>query len=216
MSNNDCIPQMKDGMKLSPWLIVILILVGIGFAWWQDSQIPQAIEPVPNADSQAASPVGLHDRQEARPDENEPLLPETMPEHEHGRHRVDHSKSEVERATASLEKDDDGLYQIENQSIRDLNGKIVFNGTIDLKPTIDRISRGESNRHRNDGTLFQNREGRLPRKPSGYYKEYVHPTVGENGPGPQRVIFGRDGEIWYTPDHYKTFIEVKSQKRLTR
>lgn len=99
-------------------------------------------------------------------------------------------------------------FLIENQTIRDLNGKIVFKGSIDLKPTLDRIERGGTNRHRNDGTTFQNREGRLPRKSAGYYKEYVHPTHGESGPGPQRIILGRDGEVWYTPDHYKTFKQI--------
>lgn len=103
-------------------------------------------------------------------------------------------------------------YRIEDQTIRGLDGKVVFKGTIDLKPTLDRIERGGSNRHRNDGTTFQNREGRLPRKPSGYYKEYVHPTPHEHGPGPQRVIVGRHGEIWYTPDHYKTFKRLKIDK----
>lgn len=98
---------------------------------------------------------------------------------------------------------------VENQTIRDLNGRVVFKGTIDLKPTLDRIERGEENQHRNDGTSFQNRENRLPRKPAGYYKEYVHPTKGEYGPGPQRIIIGKDGEVWYTPDHYKSFKKIK-------
>ena len=107
------------------------------------------------------------------------------------------------------EKSDEPSYQVENQSIRDLYGKVVFKGTIDLKPTLDRIERGEANRHRNDGTSFQNREGRLPRKTAGYYKEYVHPTPGENGPGPQRIIIGEEGEVWYTGDHYKSFKKIK-------
>lgn len=106
-------------------------------------------------------------------------------------------------------KTDKSSYQIENQTIRDLSGRVVYKGTIDLKPTLDRIERGDANSHRNDGTSFQNREGRLPRKPAGYYKEYVHPTKGEYGPGPQRVILGKEGEIWYTPDHYKSFKKIK-------
>jgi guanyl-specific ribonuclease Sa len=69
--------------------------------------------------------------------------------------------------------------------------------------------RGGQASHRNDGTTFQNRERRLPAKANGYYKEYVHPTPNSGGPGPQRVIVGRDGDIWYTPDHYKKFIRVR-------
>ncbi len=98
--------------------------------------------------------------------------------------------------------------QLENQTIRDF-GKVVFQGTIDLQPTLDRIACGDRNTHRNDGTAFGNRERRLPPKPQGYYTEYVHPTKGINGPGPQRVIFGKSGDIWYTPDHYETFKKIK-------
>ena len=98
--------------------------------------------------------------------------------------------------------------QLENQTIRDF-GKVVFQGTIDLQPTLDRIARGDRNTHRNDGTTFGNRERRLPPKPQGYYTEYVHPTKGINGPGPQRVISGKSGDIWYTPDHYETFKKIK-------
>jgi len=107
------------------------------------------------------------------------------------------------------DKPDATAFQIKNQTIRDLDGRVVYKGTIDLKPTLDRIGRGEANRHRNDGTTFQNRENRLPRKPAGYYKEYVNPTPGENGPGPQRIIIGKEDEVWYTPDHYKTFKQIK-------
>ena len=98
--------------------------------------------------------------------------------------------------------------QLENQTIRDF-GRVVFKGTIDLQPTLDRIARGERNTHRNDGSTFGNRERQLPQKPQGYYTEYVHPTKGINGPGPQRIIFGKSGDIWYTPDHYETFKKIK-------
>ena len=107
------------------------------------------------------------------------------------------------------EKPDTADFQIKNQTIRDLDGRVVYKGTIDLKPTLDRIARGEANRHRNDGATFENRENRLPRKPAGYYKEYVNPTPGEYGPGPQRIIIGKKDEVWYTPDHYKTFKQIK-------
>ena len=42
-----------------------------------------------------------------------------------------------------------------------------------------------------------------------YYKEYVHPTPGVNGPGPQRIIKGGNGEIYFTPDHYHFFIKIR-------
>ncbi|QBX42044.1 hypothetical protein E4T63_16210 [Pseudomonas fluorescens] len=50
----------------------------------------------------------------------------------------------------------------------------------------------------------------LPQKPAGYYTEYVHPTAGIAGLGPQRIVVGKGGEMYYTADHYKTFIPIKN------
>jgi filamentous hemagglutinin len=88
-----------------------------------------------------------------------------------------------------------------------VSGK-VLEGTVDLEPTLDRIAAGKSFPHRNDGAPFLNKEGLLPQQSSGYYREYVHPTPGVNGPGPQRVVVGQGGEMFYSPDHYRTFIPV--------
>lgn len=99
---------------------------------------------------------------------------------------------------------------IRSLSLKDQDGKVVYRGDIDLRPTVERIVAGRKLRFSNDGSTFQNREGRLPRKPSGYYREWVVPTPGEDGPGPQRIVTGdhvdeKPGEFWYTPDHYRTF-----------
>ena len=88
-------------------------------------------------------------------------------------------------------------------------GKPIHTGRMDLRPSISRILAGKKDRHRNDGAIFRNREGRLPRKARGYYREYVHPTKGMRAVGPQRLIVGRDGDWWYTPDHYKSFIPLQ-------
>jgi hypothetical protein len=90
----------------------------------------------------------------------------------------------------------------------------VLEGTVDLGPTLERIETGGSFPHRNDGGIFNNRPlpGRttpeLPAQPAGYYREYVHPTPGVQGPGPQRVVVGQGGEMYYTPDHYQTFVPL--------
>ena len=81
-------------------------------------------------------------------------------------------------------------------------------GEVDLSGTLLRIAAGERFPHRNDGATFGNREGRLPRKPRGYYSEFVHPTPGVGGPGPQRLVIGAGGDVWYTPDHYDSFRSV--------
>lgn len=96
---------------------------------------------------------------------------------------------------------------VENARIKNY-GDVIYSGPVDLSATIERILAGERHSHRNDGSVFGNREGLLPRKPRGYYREYVHPTEGINGPGPQRVVVGADGDWWYTPDHYASFIEL--------
>jgi ribonuclease T1 len=97
---------------------------------------------------------------------------------------------------------------ITNQTIRSEDGKVVFRGEIDVGPTLDRIQRGERLNFPHDGSTFQNRERRLPRQAAGYYKEHVHPTPGLRGPGPQRIVTGERGEIYYTPDHYRTFEQL--------
>ena len=81
-------------------------------------------------------------------------------------------------------------------------------GVVDLSATLERIATGRAFPHRNDGSTFGNRERRLPNKPRGYYTEYVHPTRGVGGPGPQRIVLGKGGEVWYTPDHYESFRAV--------
>jgi len=79
----------------------------------------------------------------------------------------------------------------------------------ELAATLARIDAGKKLRFRNDGSVFENRERRLPRKPAGYYREWVHPTPGVEGPGARRMVTGKEGEVWYTPDHYKTFERVR-------
>ncbi|WP_200814367.1 ribonuclease domain-containing protein [Parabacteroides sp. Marseille-P3160] len=78
-----------------------------------------------------------------------------------------------------------------------------------LSGTMERIGNGESYPHRNDGSVFDNNKNILPVHKGGYYKEYVHPTPGIKGVGPQRIVTGGKGEFYYTPDHYKTFIRFK-------
>lgn len=73
--------------------------------------------------------------------------------------------------------------------------------------TLSRIARGGPFEHRQDGVVFQNREGRLPAKPKGYYHEYTVDTPGLDYRGARRIITGgTPPEIYYyTDDHYRTF-----------
>ena len=94
---------------------------------------------------------------------------------------------------------------VPKMTIRNEAGDVVYRGDVDLTKTLARIAAGERMRYANDGSEFQNRERRLPKRPAGYYREWVHPTPDLGGPGPQRIVTGSDGEIYYTPDHYRTF-----------
>ena len=110
----------------------------------------------------------------------------------------------------------DGKYTrfVDDATVTDIRTGRTWTGTVDVKPTVDRIRSGGSFPHRRDGGIFNNRPvpGRttpeLPSKPQGYYHEYVHPTPGVNGPGPQRIVVGDGGEMYYTPDHYDTFVPL--------
>lgn len=96
-------------------------------------------------------------------------------------------------------------------TLRDDRGNVVFRGEVDVSETLARIERGERLRFRNDGSVFENRERRLPGKSRGYYREFVHPTPGLDGPGPQRLVLGKAGETYYTPDHYRSFRRLDKQ-----
>lgn len=61
---------------------------------------------------------------------------------------------------------------------------------------------------RNDGVVFENRENRLPAEKSGYYHEYTVPTPGSADRGARRLITGSARELYYTGDHYATFVPV--------
>lgn len=60
-----------------------------------------------------------------------------------------------------------------------------------------------------DGSVFGNFEHHLPSEPSGYYHEYTVDTPGDATRGTRRIIAGRNGELYYTADHYNTFQRIR-------
>ncbi|HEX8171444.1 MAG TPA: ribonuclease domain-containing protein [Thermoanaerobaculia bacterium] len=78
----------------------------------------------------------------------------------------------------------------------------------ELLATLQRIERGGPFPYAKDGATFSNREHRLPSRPRGYYREYTVITRGAPNRGARRVIRGKDGETWYTRDHYRTFVRL--------
>ena len=61
---------------------------------------------------------------------------------------------------------------------------------------------------RTDGAVFDNREKLLPAKESGYYREYTVRTPNSQDRGARRLITGAGDELYYTEDHYRSFVKV--------
>lgn len=78
----------------------------------------------------------------------------------------------------------------------------------EAKETIALIEQGGPFPFERDGITFQNREQLLPRRRSGYYREYTVITPGSRDRGARRIIAGAEGELYYTDDHYDSFKEV--------
>ncbi len=74
--------------------------------------------------------------------------------------------------------------------------------------TLRRVAKGPPYPYRQDGESFSNREARLPKRERGWWHEYTVETPGSPDRGARRLLVGKDGEIWYTADHYRTFVRL--------
>ncbi len=70
------------------------------------------------------------------------------------------------------------------------------------------IERGGPFPYAEDGRVFGNRERRLPAESSGYYREYTVGTPGSRDRGARRIVTGSGGELYYSADHYSSFVVV--------
>jgi guanyl-specific ribonuclease Sa len=77
----------------------------------------------------------------------------------------------------------------------------------EARQTLRLIAQGGPFPHRQDGSVFGNREGHLPRQPQGYYREYTVDTPGLGHRGARRIVTGGrpPHEYYYTDDHYESF-----------
>ena len=80
---------------------------------------------------------------------------------------------------------------------------------VEAQQTIALILAGGPFPYDQDGDVFQNREGLLPGRPSGYYHEYTVVTPGSDDRGARRIVAGSQGELYYTDDHYASFVRVQ-------
>jgi ribonuclease T1 len=79
----------------------------------------------------------------------------------------------------------------------------------EARATVGLIKKGGPFPYQRDGSVFGNFERRLPLKERGYYREYTVPTPGSRDRGARRIVAGRNGEYYYTGDHYRTFHRIR-------
>ena len=75
---------------------------------------------------------------------------------------------------------------------------------------MQQIRDGGPFRYEKDGTVFGNRERRLPGEKRGFYREYTVPTPGLSHRGARRIVCGgmqprKPDACYYTEDHYTSF-----------
>lgn len=58
------------------------------------------------------------------------------------------------------------------------------------------------------GDEFGNREGLLPKADGRQYYECDIDTNGQSGRGAKRIVYSNDGLIYYTEDHYESFVQL--------
>lgn len=79
----------------------------------------------------------------------------------------------------------------------------------EARTTVALIKKGGPFPYERDGIGFGNFERLLPIKPKGYYHEYTVSTPGTKHRGARRIVAGKDGELFYTDDHYKSFKRIR-------
>lgn len=78
----------------------------------------------------------------------------------------------------------------------------------EARATLELIKAGGPFAYKQDGRVFGNREGYLPQKSRGYYREYTVRTPGARDRGARRIVAGSGGEYYYTDDHYRSFRRI--------
>ncbi|WP_461027509.1 guanyl-specific ribonuclease [Streptomyces sparsus] len=78
----------------------------------------------------------------------------------------------------------------------------------EARETLRLIERDGPYPYEKDGSVFGNFERRLPDRARGHYREYTVPTPGSPDRGARRIVAGREGERFYTSDHYESFQAV--------
>ena len=190
------------------WITVIVTLVAIGLLYWFQGPADRPWKPLPVDAKAGAEKASAGKRSAVDPTAEKGGSKGPGIGGEEGDAPKKKSGGKKKDSTSPATTSTDRTI-VKDVTIRDRSGEVVFQGDVDLTDTLARIDRGERLEFPHDGTVFQNRERRLPRKPDDHYREWVHRTPDLAGPGPQRVVTGEDGEAFYTHDHYETFKRIR-------
>jgi ribonuclease T1 len=79
---------------------------------------------------------------------------------------------------------------------------------LEARETIALIRKGGPFPYQRDGISFGNREKILPPRKRDWYREYTVKTPSARDRGARRIVSGRDGTLYYTDDHYRSFKRV--------
>jgi len=192
----------KQWLKIAGYVVLLLLVA------WLYSHESAGEKPADRQESNAPSASAEPRFREDRPASRD-IRPRQRSARSEAPQTDDDKKnpSAADSADAGEGRDKDTV--VRNVRVTNEDGRIIYRGDVDLSRTLDRIDRGIRLRFSHDGIVFENREKRLPIEARGYYHEFIHPTPDDNGPGGQRVVMGRKGEVYYTPDHYRTFRRVQ-------
>lgn len=79
----------------------------------------------------------------------------------------------------------------------------------EVQKTLERISKDRP-LYNQDGAVFENREKKLPiQKDRSYYHEWTIRTPDSVDRGTRRIIEGKSGDLYFTDDHYLSFVQIR-------
>ena len=79
----------------------------------------------------------------------------------------------------------------------------------ELEGLVASIRQGIIPKNVRGGRVFENKEGVLPPRDHGYYREYdVEPTVSGRNRGTLRIVIGAGGDLYVSGNHYNDFRQI--------
>lgn len=119
------------------------------------------------------------------------------------------SPGDTPSAQNSGEGQDSGEQDSEEQDSGGLPVVAESDLPAEARDTLALIDQGGPFPYEEDGTVFQNREGILPDREEGYYREHTVETPGSDDRGARRIVTGSSAEFYWTDDHYASFSQIE-------